>query len=76
MAFPLDTVGKGEFWLLVFRRVRNNHEVLQIDINMLKDIAKMRPKVVPITNDFSAHYENTPIQIYRKFHLKKMKIFR
>ena len=22
------------------------------------------------------HYENTPIQIYRKFHLEKMKIFR
>ena len=22
------------------------------------------------------HYENTPIQIYRKFHLKKLKIFR
>ena len=23
-----------------------------------------------------AHYENTPIQIYRKFHLQKLKIFR
>ena len=22
------------------------------------------------------HYENTPIQIYRKFHLQKLKIFR
>ena len=25
---------------------------------------------------FSLHYENTPIQIYRKFHLQKLKIFR
>ena len=24
----------------------------------------------------SVHYENTPIQIYRKFHLQKLKIFR
>ena len=23
-----------------------------------------------------AHYENTPIQIYRKFHLQKLKLFR
>ena len=22
------------------------------------------------------HYENTPIQIYRKFHLQKLKVFR
>ena len=25
---------------------------------------------------YSVHYENTPIQIYRKFHLQKLKIFR
>ena len=25
---------------------------------------------------FSVHYENMPIQIYRKFHLQKLKIFR
>ena len=24
----------------------------------------------------SVHYKNTPIQIYRKFHLQKLKIFR
>ena len=24
----------------------------------------------------STHYENTPIQIYRKFHFQKLKIFR
>ena len=24
----------------------------------------------------NGHYENTPIQIYRKFHLQKLKIFR
>ena len=27
-------------------------------------------------SDTSFHYENTPIQIYRKFHLLKLKIFR
>ena len=26
-------------------------------------------------NPFIIHYENTPIQIYRKFHLQKLKIF-
>ena len=25
---------------------------------------------------FQTHYENTPIQVYRKFHLQKLKIFR
>ena len=25
------------------------------------------------TNDTTRHYENTPIQIYRKFHLQKLK---
>ena len=25
--------------------------------------------------EFYGHYENTPIQIYRKFHLQKLKIF-
>ena len=25
---------------------------------------------------FAFHYENTPMQIYRKFHLQKLKIFR
>ena len=25
---------------------------------------------------FLIHYENTPIQVYRKFHLQKLKIFR
>ena len=27
-------------------------------------------------NSKNIHYENTPIQIYRKFHLQKLKIFR
>ena len=26
--------------------------------------------------ELSLHYENTPIQIYRKFHLQKLKIFK
>ena len=25
---------------------------------------------------FGVHYENTPIQVYRKFHLQNLKIFR
>ena len=25
---------------------------------------------------FGDHYENTPIQLYRKFHIQKLKIFR
>ena len=28
------------------------------------------------TKDRASDYENTPIQIYRKFHLQKLKIFR
>ena len=34
-----------------------------------KDISNFQMKKVP-------HYENMPIQIYRKFHLQKLKIFR
>ena len=29
-----------------------------------------------VINVKSVHYENTPIQIYRKFHLQKLKIFK
>ena len=29
-----------------------------------------------VTEIAANHYENTPIQIYRKFHLQKLKIFR
>ena len=32
-----------------------------------------RPPMAQIKVEF--HYENTPIQIYRKFHLQKLKIF-
>ena len=30
--------------------------------------------IIPAT--WTVHYENTPIQIYRKFHLQKLTIFR
>ena len=33
-------------------------------------------ELMPPNNDTVLHYENTPIQIYRKFHLKKLKISR
>ena len=29
-----------------------------------------------MADSMTIHYENTPIQIYRKFHLQKLKIFR
>ena len=32
--------------------------------------------VFPVLLLLCVHYENTPIQIYRKFHLQKLKIFR
>ena len=32
--------------------------------------------VICLCSLFATHYENTPIQIYRKFHLQKLKIFR
>ena len=38
-----------------------------------------RSKAVPLLKFFflcASHYENTPIQIYSKFHLQKLKIFR
>ena len=31
--------------------------------------------VPPCTTSLNIHYENTPIQIYRKFHLQKLKNF-
>ena len=38
------------------------------------------PTWAPVWDQFchwqESHYENTPIQIYRKFHLQKLKIFR
>ena len=34
-------------------------------------LKKQRKEIV-----LNKHYENTPIQIYRKFHLLKLKIFR
>ena len=38
---------------------------------------KMHPvKILISLREFTDHYENTPIQIYWKFHLQKLKIFR
>ena len=34
------------------------------------------PDQPTVNQETSSHYENTPIQIYRKFHLQKLKIFR
>ena len=31
---------------------------------------------LPLPQQGAYHYENVPIQIYRKFHLQKLKIFR
>ena len=46
-------------------------EVLVVAIHIIKTI-----KYSEVENLWRKHYENTPIQIYRKFHLKKLKIFR
>ena len=42
-----------------------------------KVMAEMPYVPVPLYHVFVVtHYENTPIQIYRKFHLQKLKVFR
>ena len=47
---------------------------------MILDVAAMlygKYQVMTIlTWNKNKHYENTPIQIHRKFHLQKLKIFR
>ena len=35
-----------------------------------------KPLLWKVSNEKVMHYKNTPIQIYRKFHLQKLKIFR
>ena len=48
-----------------------HEEVLQIQIKLLlKDKFDQGPSFLRL------HYENMPIQIYRKFHLQILKIFR
>ena len=37
---------------------------------------KIKIYTVGFENKERTHYENTPIQIYRKFHLQKLKLFR
>ena len=50
--------------------------------NIADDILIFPQKIgfdIPHTNcqfAWNIHYENTPIQMYRKFHLQKLKIFR
>ena len=36
----------------------------------------VQPVVASTVAETSTHYENTPIQIYRKFHVRKPKIFK
>ena len=43
--------------------------------NGISEISDAIPEQNNIT-EFQSHYENTPIQIYTKFHLKNMKKFR
>ena len=49
----------------VFIYVSIKHTRNDIEIDIFK-----------IPKDLAKHYENMPIQIYRKFHLQKLKIFR
>ena len=47
------------------------HEAVLTSTHNLFFLAEIRKN-----NVYPCHYENTPIQIYRKFHLQKLKIFR
>ena len=53
---------------------------VSFDMPIMKFSAVLSLKCTRIGTNFtkisSDHYENTPIQIYRKFHLQKLKIFR
>ena len=42
--------------------------------HLLQDSTSVLVTCIQVPGDM--HYENTPIQIYRKFHLQKLKIFR
>ena len=65
--------------------VETEREMRETTTEHIQDVCMQRDKPFKFhfregehtQNDLSfVHYENTPIQIYRKFHLKKMKIFR
>ena len=41
-----------------------------------EEITKNIYPITPLIENFEYHYENKPIQIYWKFHLQKLNIFR
>ena len=43
---------------------------------MYRDNADTEEIIEPRQAESAFHYENTPIQIYRRFQLQKLKIFR
>ena len=52
-------------------RLRKIWTCVQQYVNKFELVAEYVP-----SEKLHIHYENTPIQIYRKFHLQKLKIFR
>ena len=72
--------------IVVYFSAKNLTEIANDWKNLIKsNLANIFPKVsqwkfttspVLAEWDILSHYENTPIQIYRKFHLQKLKIFR
>ena len=72
VVFELDTSVSSFFtsFLLAGRSV--------IDIWIKRQRFEMPKQIsaIGVAGKNSKHYENTPIQIYRKFHLQKLKIFR
>ena len=59
------------FFLTIIIIIKLDLPSATISLSIIK--VKFLPKNCCMSGD---HYENTPIQIYRKFHLQKLKIFR
>ena len=60
----------------VLKGVNENTEQLKDRRIRSRSNKRNKGNNVRVFFDFTVHYENTPIQIYRKFHLQKLKIFR
>ena len=63
----------SRIWYFVSNIKHDQEEWEYINI-ILQKTAELEP--ISVYQETHFHYENTPIQIYRKFHLQKLKIFR
>ena len=58
-------------------RLLSDSENAQADLILAgRTCMKVRFLMLPLILKPDFHYENTPIQVYRKFYLQKLKIFR